>query len=37
VGIAEGRKAAAGIDKYVMRLPAAPPAKSKARRDLVSV
>jgi len=35
--IAEGRKAAAGIDKYVMRLPAAPPAKSKPRRDLVSV
>jgi glutamate synthase (NADPH/NADH) small chain len=34
--IAEGRKAAAGVDKYVTRLQAAP-AKSKARRDLVSV
>jgi glutamate synthase (NADPH/NADH) small chain len=34
--IAEGRKAAAGIDKYVTRLQPAPP-KSKPRRDLVSV
>jgi glutamate synthase (NADPH/NADH) small chain len=34
--ISEGRKAAAGIDKYVTRLQP-PAAKSKARRDLVSV
>jgi glutamate synthase (NADPH/NADH) small chain len=33
--IAEGRKAAAGMDKYLNRLP--PPAKAKTRRDLVSV
>jgi glutamate synthase (NADPH/NADH) small chain len=33
--ISEGRKAAAGIDKYVTRLQP-PAAKSKARRDLVS-
>jgi glutamate synthase (NADPH) small chain len=33
--IAEGRKAAAGIDKYLTRLQP-PAAKPKARRDLVS-
>jgi len=35
--IAEGRNAAAGIDKYLRAQLAAPPAKSKSRRDLVSV
>jgi glutamate synthase (NADPH/NADH) small chain len=36
--IAEGRKAAVGIDKYLARLQDTPaPAKSKSRRDLVSV
>jgi glutamate synthase (NADPH/NADH) small chain len=35
--ISEGRKAAAGIDKYLARLQDAPAPKSKARRDLVSV
>ena len=35
--IAEGRKAAAAMDKYLTRLPEPPPSKSKARRDLVSV
>ena len=34
--IAEGRKAAAAIDKYVTRVQPPPP-KSKGRRDLVSV
>lgn len=34
--IAEGRKAAASIDTYLSKLSAKPPAKSKARRDLVS-
>ena len=35
--IAEGRKAAAGIDKYVNALRPAPPPKSRSKRDLVSV
>jgi glutamate synthase (NADPH/NADH) small chain len=35
--IAEGRKAAAGIDKYVNALRSAPPPKSRSKRDLVSV
>jgi glutamate synthase (NADPH) small chain len=34
--IAEGRKAAASMDKYLVKLREAPLAKSKARRDLVS-
>jgi glutamate synthase (NADPH/NADH) small chain len=33
--IAEGRKAAAAMDKYLTRSPEPPPSKSKARRDLV--
>jgi len=35
--IAEGRKAAAGINKYVNALRPAPPPKSRSKRDLVSV
>ena len=34
--IAEGRKAAAAMDKYLTRPAEAAPAKSKTRRDLVS-
>jgi glutamate synthase (NADPH/NADH) small chain len=34
--IAEGRKAAAAMDKYLFKMREAVPAKSKARRDLVS-
>lgn len=35
--IAEGRKAAAGIDRYLSVLRQAPPPKSRAKRELVSV
>jgi NADPH-dependent glutamate synthase beta subunit-like oxidoreductase len=34
--IAEGRKAAAAIDKYLLKVREAPTTKSKVRRDLVS-
>jgi glutamate synthase (NADPH/NADH) small chain len=35
--IAEGRKAAASIDKYLSQPASKPQAKSKAKRDLVAV